>query len=191
MTPTRIIPAGQTAALPSRGPRPGERPPWWEQSPRPGSPTAPSAPAEAPPPRREAPQPEAAPPPGVLEVRVRYQPDPVQSSPSRWSWRWLTSRLYPWWTLLATVAVLTPFPFTGYSAATTWAYCVGEIRAEHGYGWGYATALGTLGLACLYDARGRHWRIVTRAAGVVTLVGVLGAIHWYDPVQFLTGVTPS
>lgn len=87
--------------------------------------------------------------------------------------------------------MLAPIPFTGYSAATTWAYAVSEIRAEHGYGWGYATAAGALALACLYDARGRHWRVITRASAVVALVGVLGAIHWYDPITLITGVHPS
>lgn len=92
ITPTRIIPAGQTADLPDRGPGPGERPPWWEQTPRPGTPTAPVAAPPAPPPaapppqppHREAPQPEAAPPPGVVELRIRYQPVDEQQR-RRWS----------------------------------------------------------------------------------------------------------
>ncbi|MDT0381411.1 hypothetical protein RM572_21875 [Streptomyces sp. DSM 42041] len=200
LTPTRIIPAGQTAALPGRGPQPGERPPWWEQ-PKPTAPAAPPPPAAAPP--REAPPAAEAPrqdapaatdaAPHVVEVRVTH--DQAQQSeqepPSRWSLAWARHRLHPWWTLAATGLAFVPmYPLSDYSAAVTWADTVGQARDSFGYGWGYALAGGVFTLAVLADHRGRSWRIVTRFWLVVGAAGFAGAAHWYDPITFLTGVTP-
>lgn len=204
LTPTRIIPAGQTAELPARGPQPGERPPWWEQPTPPASaPVAsPPPPLDAPPrheaPHKDAPRPVEAPPaapaaapPTVVEVHVTHDQDDDsgQEPPPRWSLAWTRTWLHPWWTLLAAILALIP-TWTGYSAATTWAYTVSQARADFGPGWGYALAAGAFTLAVLADTRSRSWRIITRFWLVTSAAGWFGAIHWYDLITLITGVQP-
>ncbi|TXL91603.1 hypothetical protein EW053_04555 [Streptomyces sp. IB2014 016-6] len=99
------------------------------------------------------------------------------------------ARIRPWQALAAFVAAVFPIPFTGYSVGTTWAYTVSEARDGFGTGYGYALAGIPLALVV--------WRLV-RSGGTflrvfglaVFLVGLTGAISLYDPVTWITGVTP-
>lgn len=185
IVPSRIIPAG--APLPPRAPEPGEAPPW-RTAPR-ASPPAP--PANPPPPDdwREGHPPPAA---GPIEIRVSVDLAPVEPEPEPSRWQRLSAwiaRNHPWRALAAFALAVFPIPFTGYSAATTWAYTVGEAREAFGTGHGYALA----GIPFVLVV----WRLV-RSGGTflhafglaVFLVGLTGAISLYDPVTWITGVTP-
>ncbi|GHI91725.1 hypothetical protein [Streptomyces olivaceus] len=180
VTPTRIIPAG--APLPERPPEHDEIPPWW-QKPEPPPPAAPP-----PPPARIDPE------PGPVEVRHTHEitltwatPDP---EPSRWErlTGWFGRYVRPWHAVIGITAAVVPIPGVGYSAATVWNYTVGLGRESFGVGWGYALGLIPLLLAVTVIARhgGSPLRLFALA---VTLVGALASFSWYDPIQFLTGVS--
>lgn len=180
ITPTRVIPAG--ADLPARAPDPGEAPPW--RTPPPPPPVRPADPPLSPWP--------AAPPPGPIEVRVTVDlVPPVEPEPeeSRWSriWDAFTTRISPWKAALALLAAVTPIPWTGYSAAVTWHYTITEARELH-VGFGYALAFGTFTLAVNKLTRGRGGTICLFFCAT-TLIGLFGAMSWYDPIQILTGVS--
>lgn len=121
-----------------------------------------------------------------MHVTVVVAPEP-ELEPERPSW-WqrLTPRIAAWRVVLALVLAFAPIPWTGYSAATTWAYSVGEAR-EMAMWLGYATAFGSFGLAAGWLMRKRS--ALALAATAVTFIGISGAIHWYDPITWLTGAT--
>jgi hypothetical protein len=180
ITPTRVIPAG--AELPARLPEPGEAPPW--RTPPPPPPVRPADPPSEPWP--------AAPPPGPIEVRVHVdlappaEPEP-EPEESRWSRTWaaVTARVSPWKAALALFAAVVPIPFTGYSAAVTWHYTVTEARALH-VGFGYGLAFGAFLLAA--NRLRQRGGVICLFLCATTLIGLFGAMSWYDPIHWLTGV---
>lgn len=176
--PTRVIPAGTD--LPARPPAPGEAPPW--RTPPPPPPAPPADPPRSPWP--------AAPAPGPVEVRVTVDlaaPDEPEPEQSRWSrlWETIGARIRPWKLLIALAAAVFPIPWTGYSPAVTWHYTVTEARALH-LGLGYAVAFGAFGLAVHRLIRGGG--TVCLFCCAVTFIGLFGAMSWYDPIHWLTGV---
>ncbi|MYR93082.1 MULTISPECIES: hypothetical protein [unclassified Streptomyces] len=181
--PTRIIPGG--APLPAGPPAPDDIPPW-----RAPAPAAPAPPTPSPPPAVPAPAP---PPPPVPQIHVHlvapYYEEPEPTRRQR-LWAWITSIGRPWQVAIALVFAFLPIPGLGYSVATIWASCVTEARAEYGQAQAYALALTPLALAVM--------RIVTGGGTVrrllllaISLTGLMGAIHLYDPVTWITGVHPS
>ncbi|MGW7198480.1 hypothetical protein [Streptomyces chryseus] len=182
ITPTRVIPAG--APLPARPPGPDEIPPWRSAPPAPPPPPVPPAA----PLRPLWPDPPA---PAPIEVRVSFTPASPVPEPSRWErfTSWLGTYVRPWQAVSALALAVIPIPWTGYSTGTTWAYTVSLARDEFGQGAAYALALTPLMTAV--------WRI-TRSGGTllrllllaVSVIGLVGAMHWYDPVTWITGVTP-
>lgn len=187
VTPTRIIPAGQ--AIPTAPPLPPaphdaeDLPPWRTAAPRP----------------RSSPPPDDPPPPSAPEtaqggeqrvvVEVCYPPpeteQPADEPHQQFSLAWARQYAHPWRSLIGAALALLPIPGVGYSAATIWAYTVGESR-QYGIGWAYVLALGSVLLAGAADYR--RARIRTRFFLVVAFIGCFGAIDWYDPITFLTGV---
>jgi len=180
VTPTRIIPAG--APLPARPPEPGEAPPWRTPPPPPPPPAVPD-PTPVPP----DPQPRPVEIRHVHEVVLAWaEPDP---EPSRWEriTAWLGRYVRPWHAVTGLTLAVTPIPHTGYSVATTWHFTVSLAREDWGVGWGYALGLIPLTLAITAIVRkgGSPLRLFALA---VTFIGAFGALSWYDPIQFLTGV---
>ncbi|MFH9692654.1 hypothetical protein [Streptomyces globisporus] len=184
--PTRIIPGG--APLPPGPPTPGAVPPW----------RAPATAAAAPPPPPPAPPAVAvpAPPPPepvrVHHVHVTVQPvpyyEPVEPTRRERLWAWVRSIGRPWQLIVALLAAVLPIPFTGHSAASTWAYTVGLARTEWGVPYGYALA--GLALAWVVLRIVRYGGTVLRIwAGAVTLIGLIASINLFDVVTLLTGVT--
>ncbi|NEB57637.1 hypothetical protein G3I48_35990 [Streptomyces griseus] len=183
--PTRIIPGG--APLPSGPPPPGAVPPWRAPAPAAAAPPPPPAP-----PAVAVPAPPPPEPVHVHHVHVTVQPVPYYEpiEPTRWErlWAWIRSIGRPWQLIVALLAAVIPFPFTGHSAASTWAYTVNLARTEWGAPWGYALAGLALGLVLLRIVR--HGGTVLRIwAGVVTALGLISAINLFDVVTLLTGVT--
>ncbi|WP_431980029.1 hypothetical protein [Streptomyces qinglanensis] len=199
ITPTRVIPSSDST--PRTGPPPApplppapagtdpaSLPPWRRPAPAP-------APPAAPPPR--PPEnwhsfPGQQPAPGPIEVYVTLVPVPAEQEdePGIWAraWTWLTDRIKPWKAAIATAAAVAPmWPLSPYSAATTWAYTMGEARDMH-LATGYALAFGTFGVAALRLVRSRNPGMRVLFATVVTFVGLFGAVDWYDPISWLTGV---
>lgn len=175
VVPTRVIPPGEH--LPPAVLEPGD---WLP--PRPPRPPGPPVPPPAPEPEPEPPAPREV----VHRVVVDFAP-PERPEPRRWSLSWLREYVRPWQLLLAVVGAVVPIPWTGYSIATTWAYTVSEAREMH-MGFGYGLAFGTFLLACTRFVRTR--RLLPLFALVVTFVGLFGALHWFDPITWLTGVRP-
>lgn len=172
ITPTRIIPA--SALLPPRAPEPGEEPPW-------RTPPAPPMP----------PAPVPGPPPEVVHrhtVEVILVPPVAEPDPTWWDRALGAVRRIgqPWQVALALAGAVAPVLPGRYSAGTTWAYCVHQIRADHGAAWAYGVAVGVLLLAAgaVYHRPGliRIW------IGAVALIGISGAMSWWDPIAALTGV---
>ncbi|MFJ8224939.1 hypothetical protein [Streptomyces griseus] len=185
--PTRIIPGG--APLPSGPPPPGAVPPWRAPAPAAAAPPPPPPPA---PPAVAVPAPPPPEPVHVHHVHVTVQPVPYYEpvEPTRWErlWAWVRSIGRPWQLIVALLAAVLPMPFTGHSAASTWAATVYLARTEWGAPWGYALAGLTLGLVVLRIVR--HGGTVLRIwAGVVTVIGLISAINLFDVVTLLTGVT--
>lgn len=181
IVPSRIIPPG--APLPrarafDAPPGATDLPPW-RVAPPPPTPPAPPVPPAAPAPE----------PPREVVVRHTVElvwPEP-EPEPTRWQrlWTWATGIARPWQAGLALLGAVVPIPWTGYSAATTWAYTMSEARAMN-VGLGYALAFGAFGLAVHRLIRRRGvWPLW---ATVVTGIGLFGAIDLYDPIQILTGV---
>ncbi|WP_406420883.1 hypothetical protein [Streptomyces sp. NBC_00842] len=181
--PTRIIPAG--VPLPARGPQPGDIPPWRPQPAPTAAPPQPPAPAPA--------APEPQPQPRPVQVYVTLQPAPYYEEPEparrQRLWAWLTTIGRPWQICGALALALFPIPGVGYSVATIWASCVTEARDTWGQAGGYALALTPLTIAVIRITRsgGTLPRLLLLA---VSLVGLTGAIHLYDPVTWITGVRP-
>jgi hypothetical protein len=129
-------------------------------------------------------------PQGPIEVLVTLQPP--EPEPTWWqrltAWAGRFGR--PWQAAGALVLALFPIPGVGYSVATIWASAVSGMRAEWGQGPGYALALTPLTWAFLrlYYHGGTIRRLTIFA---VSVVGLAGAIHLYDPVTWLTGVHAS
>ncbi|MFE6021632.1 hypothetical protein ACFQ6O_34530 [Streptomyces sp. NPDC056441] len=186
VTPTRIIPSG--TPLPPRSPKLGEVPPW-RAAPDPPPPPGPP-PAAPPPPPPPAPVQQILVPQGPIEVHVTLQPP--EPEPTRWQRlaAWAGQFGKPWQAAGALALALIPVPHTGYSVATTWAYAVSETRGAWGPGAGYALALTPLAWALLriHHCGGTIRRLFVLA---VSVVGLAGAIHLYDPVTWITGVRPS
>ncbi|XMN09327.1 hypothetical protein ACK8N7_26455 [Streptomyces griseobrunneus] len=186
--PSMIIPGG--APLPAGSPPPGAVPPWRAPAPAAAAPPPPPPPA---PPAVAVPAP--APPPEQVHhhhVHVTLQPVPYYEpiEPTRWErlWAWVRTLGRPWQLIAALLAAVLPMPFTGHSAASTWAATVYLARTEWGAPFGYALA----GLALAWVALRivRHGGTLLRIwAGVVTVIGLISAINLFDLVTLLTGVT--
>lgn len=167
--------------LPKRSPEADEAPPW--RTPRPARPTEAAA---EPVPATEQPVPDP------IEVRVRYEPYVPEDVPEPTWWDRLTeatSRLgRPWKLLLALGLAVAPIPHVGYSAGTIWAYCVSQTRVQFGIPYGYALAGTALLLAARAVRRNGSFRALLALA--VCLIGLTGALSWFDPITALTGVHP-
>lgn len=174
--PTRIIPAG--APLPAGPPGPGAVPPWRMPPPAP-----PAPPAVPPPPPPAAPAP---PPPGPIEVRVTVDLTPIpEPDPEPRLWERLWDRLVTWRMLLAILAALLPW-LDGRSPVSAWATTLHQARAEAGVLPAYILAAVAIGAAWYLD-RGTG-RTLPRFLLVVSLIGALGVLAWWDPIHILTGV---
>ncbi|MET9012307.1 hypothetical protein ABZX74_15515 [Streptomyces olivaceoviridis] len=173
ITPTRVIPAG--VPLPARPPEPGEAPPWR---------------TPPPPPVTTAPTPSVPPPPPPAEVVVHHVHEivfapPEEERPPR-LWERLWDALVTWRMIVALIAALIPWA-GGQSPVGIWAHTVHQARTEAGIGAAYVIAAVAIAAAWGLD---RHTgRVVPRFLLVVALLGSLGVLHWWDPFQFLTGVT--
>ncbi|MFJ3705048.1 MULTISPECIES: hypothetical protein [unclassified Streptomyces] len=182
ITPTRIIPAG--APLPDRGPLPGELPPWWQ---------APAPPPPPPPPAVVAPPAPAPPPPPDPQIHLHHHlliPYVAPPEPTRRErlWAWLRTIGRPWQACGALLLAVVPVPGVDHSAASIWAYSVGQARAEWGAQQGYALAAVPLGWAILRAVK--HGPTLRRLwLGVIGVFGLIGAIDLFDIVTLLTGVT--
>ena len=92
--------------------------------------------------------------------------------------------------MVAQAATFAPIPHVGYSAATTWAYCVSQLRDHYGAGWGYAVGGGVFALALrLVLQRGRRTGVLRLTLLAIALIGLTSAISWFDPITLFTGVT--
>ncbi|MCL7377458.1 hypothetical protein [Streptomyces sp. 35G-GA-8] len=188
--PTRVIPAG--APLPDRPPEPDDIPPW-----RPQPAATPPAPPAVPPASDPWHGPGASPPPyGPIEVRVTFAPMALPPEPTRRErlWAWLRTYATPLQAVTGLVLAVAPILPRGYSCAGTWYYTVGQAR-EFGTGWGYAIGGGALFLGGYALVRKREQRrdgssFLRVFFLATTFVGAFGAIDPYDPVTWITGVTP-
>ncbi|MFJ8842963.1 hypothetical protein ACIRFF_08675 [Streptomyces cyaneofuscatus] len=185
--PTRIIPGG--ASLPPGPPPPGAVPPWRAPA---TAPAAPPTPPPTAPPAAPAAAPAPPPPPPQIHVHVVAAPyfEPIEPELTRWQrlWAWITSLGRPWKLVVALLAAVLPFPFTGHSAASTWAAIVYFARSEWGAPFGYALA--GIAFAWVVLRTVRHGGSLLRIwAGVVTLIGLIASIDLFDVVTLLTGVT--
>ncbi|MGW3330593.1 hypothetical protein ACWDF9_08635 [Streptomyces rubiginosohelvolus] len=185
--PTRIIPGG--APLPAGPPTPDAVPPWRVPAPAAAAPPSPPPPA---PPAVSVPAPPPPEPVHVHHVHVTVQPvpyyEPIEPSPWERLWAWIRTIGRPWQLIVALLAAVIPFPYTGHSAASTWAYTVNLARTEWGTPYGYALAGLALGLVVLRIVR-RGGTLLRIWAGVVTVIGLIASINLFDVVTLLTGVT--
>ncbi|WP_146057127.1 MULTISPECIES: hypothetical protein [unclassified Streptomyces] len=194
------------------GPVPGDGLPPWRR-PREQSPPSPppgGAGGSAPAPRESAPgtrqadhakprEARGTPVPDSGEIRVRLHPDdvrairdalvPVEHVPLPW-WRRAVARMRPWATFAGFGLAVIPVPWTGYSAAATWAYSVHYAREVGGIHFGYALAAGALAFSSILIARAANYPqiLLSRCTVACAIVGLSGAIHFWDPIQALTGV---
>ncbi|MFE2941015.1 hypothetical protein ACFXKG_18420 [Streptomyces sp. NPDC059255] len=196
ITPTRIIPPGTPLPLPERVPEHGEVPP---QRPAPPAAAPPAVPPPLPPNGWYGPGPYAGPPvpAGPIEVHVTLTPAAPAPDPT---WRerimeWLRTYASPTQAILGLVLAVAPIPGVGYSAAAVWYETVAGAR-DFGSGWGYALGgtalvLTAAGLARRRSLTGGKTSSFLRIFFFATaLVGSFGAINLYDPVTWITGVTP-
>ena len=124
----------------------------------------------------------------VHHVHALYVPAP-EPEPSRWERLTATFARLGWVRLLlALVLAVAPIPGVGYSAGAVWAYTVSEARTNYGAPYGYGLAVVPLLLAARAVRRGGSFRSLLALA--ICLIGVTGALHWFDPVTALTGVHP-
>ncbi|MCB5168016.1 hypothetical protein LG634_24715 [Streptomyces bambusae] len=175
---TRLIPPG--APLPERPPEPDELPPWRQAPPPPVPPAPPGPPAW-----HQVP----GPPPGPIEVHVTLLPLPTPPDPTRWERlrAWLGQWGSPWQAAAALALAVVPIPWTGHSAASTWAWMVAEARAE----WGpqQAYALAGVPFALVLIRISRHGGSVRRLFVLAVAIGGLaGAADPFDIVTIITGV---
>lgn len=135
-------------------------------------------------------RPQSAAPPAPPPAPKRTAQD---ADEPRWDWRRLLHWPHARPVIAASVALAAtalPVPRVGYSAATTWAYAVHQVRADHGAGWGYTVGGGAFALAgWLVAQRGRRTGVLRLTLLAVTLVGLTGAFSWFDLITFATGVT--
>lgn len=142
---------------------------------------------DAPATRRQQPAAPLAPPMQPPERATGADDEP------RWDWR----RLLHWpharpaiAACFALAVTVFPIPPGGYSAATTWAYDVRQIRANYGMSWGYAVGGGAFALAAwLLVQRGRRALPLRLTFLAIAAFGLTGAFSWFDPITFVTGVT--
>ncbi|WP_330435805.1 hypothetical protein OIC43_37040 [Streptomyces sp. NBC_00825] len=190
VTPSRIIPAG--TPLPPRAPEPGEVPPWRAAPAPPTPPAPPAAPPVAPPaPPPPPPVQQIVMPPGPFEIHVTLQPPEPKLTWWQRLGAWAGQFGKPWQAVGALLLAGFPVPGVGHSIASAWARAVFETRDAWGQGYGYALACTPLAWAFLrlYYLGGTIRRLFLLAVSVVGLVG--GAIHFYDPVTWITGVHAS
>ncbi|MFF2964250.1 hypothetical protein ACFVT1_36405 [Streptomyces sp. NPDC057963] len=187
VTPTRIIPADHeiptARPMPQAPPGTTDLPPWRTAAPMP-------APAAPPPPPPPPPVQQIFIPQGPFEVHLTLQPP--EPEPTWWerftTWAGRFGR--PWQICGGVVLALIPIPGVGYSVATTWASAVSETRDAWGQGTAYGLALTPLAWAFLrlYYLGGTIRRLTVLA---VSVVGLTGVFHLYDPVTWVTGVHAS
>ncbi|MFJ1698171.1 hypothetical protein ACIOHC_24150 [Streptomyces sp. NPDC088252] len=127
-------------------------------------------------------------PQGPFEFHVTLQPP--EPEPTRWErfTAWIGQFGRPWQICGALTLALLPIPGVGYSVATTWASAVSETRGMWGQGAAYGLACTPLAwtLLRIYYHGGTIRRLLVLA---VSVVGLTGAIHLYDPITWITGVT--
>lgn len=111
----------------------------------------------------------------------------TETAPSRWR-DWLAG-LRPYASIAGLGLSVIP-TWTGYSAAATWAACVYYGRITGGTHIGYGLAAAGLAVAAIavHRARGLFGVITSRAVLGCAIVGATSAIHWWDPIELLTGV---
>ncbi len=101
-------------------------------------------------------------------------------------WERLWDALITWRMLLAVLAALLPWAY-GRSPVGIWGHTLHQARAEAGIPAAYVIATVALVAAWLLD---RHTgKVVPRFLLVTAMFGGLGVLNWWDPIQFLTGVT--
>lgn len=134
-----------------------------------------------------APRPLAPEPAAESASAAEPEPEPDEQGPGVWSRTWdaFTDRVSPWKAVLALAVAVVPIPWTGYSAAVTWAYTVSEARGFH-LGFGYGLGFGAFVLAVRRLTRTRS--VLALWCTAVTFIGLFGAMSWYDPILWLTGV---
>ncbi|WP_406324458.1 hypothetical protein [Streptomyces niveus] len=186
INPTRIIPAG--APLPGRGPDNGGAPP-----------RQPAVAPPLPPNGWYGPGPyQAQPPAAPIEVRVTVDLNPAPEPEPTWREQltaWLRTYASPHQAILGLLLAVAPIPVVGHSTAAIWYTTVAQAR-DAGSGWGYALGGTALALTCVTLTRrraltgGRANNFLRMWAFAVTLVGATGAVSPYDPVTWITGVTP-
>ncbi|WP_157996936.1 hypothetical protein, partial [Streptomyces otsuchiensis] len=143
------------------------------------------------------------PPPETSEITLRLAPEdsltlqqirdalvPVETRQVSW-WRRALSASRPWTTFIGLGLAVVPVPWTGYSAATTWASCVYYARETGGGAIGYGLAIGALAFSSILIARARTYPqiLISRCALGCAVVGVWQVVHPWDFIQALTGVT--
>jgi hypothetical protein len=119
---------------------------------------------------------------------MHAEPEPEPTRRER-LWAWVRTIGRPWQISGALLLAVLPIPGTEYSAATGWAYAVSQARTDQGQGAAYTLALTPLAIAIIriICGGGTLGRLLLLA---VSLIGVTGAIHLYDPVAWITGVRP-
>jgi hypothetical protein len=122
----------------------------------------------------------------TVEVVFPEPPEP-EPEPGRWErlWSAVTTFVNPWKAVAALAAAVIPVPWTGYSAASTWAFTMSEARAMHP-ALGYSIAIGAFALAARRLTVRRS--LLALWATAVTFFGIIGAADWFDVVVIITGV---
>lgn len=157
--------------------------------------TAPAAPPQLPPVPQQRPRdwfddladynaPTPAPAAPKPVTKTAPEPAPEQHEREPRDWTWLTAWLRPWQTLAAGAVAVLPV-FNGWSLATGWAEILHDMRADTLSG-AYTTA--GVALVATFALDLRRSRLLTRAFLITAVVGGTGALDWYDPITFVTGV---
>lgn len=181
ITPARVYPAG--TQLPPAAGSPPQPPP-------------PLGPDFVPPWRTPTPPPPppAAPPPAAIEVHHVHTHVLIPAAPEtepeqpRFDWARVVAWLRPRQTIIGLTVAAIPLTPTGYSLATAWSAALADARADSISG-AYVLAGVALAVTALIDRRRTAWWSRTLLAAAA--VGGTGALGWYDPITFLTGVRPS
>lgn len=142
-------------------------------------------------PKTEAPT-ETGRDPGTAETstgRDRDNNAPTETETTPAWWRAGLDRIRPYATVAGLGLAVVP-TWTGYSAAATWAACVYYGRETAGTHIGYGLAAAGLAAAAIavHRARSLPGVIASRAVLGCAVVGATSAIHWWDPIELLTGV---
>jgi hypothetical protein len=113
----------------------------------------------------------------------------AEPEPTRWErlTAWLSRFGQPWQAVGGLLLAVVPVPWTGHSAASTWAYTVHLARD---FGLPHAYALALIPLAIVVRRILRHGGTVLRlwALAVTAIGGLTGALDWFDLVTLITGV---